>query len=152
MTGPTGKFQHLSAGKGERQPLAQEISRLEKAAPAMECHIFQARDHASRFSQYLHKLNFISETYRILNLKFWVSEKCMETHQTAVPDTATNEPNLRKVMDGGDFASIPDRFDTSWNCEYLHILSMLAGFATSERIRLKTTKKSGNNFFHIISL
>ena len=36
----------------------------------------------------------------------------METCQTAVPDTSTNELSLRKMMEDGDFASIPDRFDT----------------------------------------
>ena len=30
----------------------------------------------------------------------------METHQTRVPDTSTNEPNLRKMTEDGDFASI----------------------------------------------
>ena len=37
-----------------------------------------------------------------------VSKKRMETHKTTVPDTSTNELNLRKMTEDGDFASIPE--------------------------------------------
>ena len=108
MTGPTGKFKHVTAGKDnhwhKKSPAWKGQHQL-----CRECHLSQARDHASRFNNCT---NYLSPLKLTEYSKFRVSKKCMETHQTTVPDTSANELNLRKMTEGRDFALIPDRFDT----------------------------------------